>query len=229
MLSCKQNRIGDSMSNRRVLHAPFVSQHQPLWHAEKPGINTNDKLNFTDENGLKQGLWEERGWRNSLKSRINYVDDVPHGPYIIRENYYKVGTYNYGKKNGIERWTYTLDIPDNDLVVLFFSSDTLRWQAHPAADSGQLIPVKGIRVFDDSVWVEIPFYNGKIWYKGLYMHDKPKGTHQIYYPNGKLQGWVNYELLQAECYDSLGHVLSQDSVWWGGNNYLIVPKDFKKR
>jgi len=229
MYSCASKNLREPIRNSRCLHAPFSTHHQPLTLAEKQAFDPNNRLSFTDEKGLKQGLWEERGWRNSLNYRINSVDDIPHGAYIIKDNYFKVGTYNQGKKNGIERWTYTLDIPDNDLVVLFFENDTLRWQAHPAADSGQLIPVKGIRVFADSVFVEIPFYNGIIWYKGLYMHNKPEGTHQIYYPNGKLQGWVNYEIFQSEAYDSLGHVLSQDPVWWGGNNYLIVPKDFRKK
>ena len=129
----------------------------------------------------------------------------------------------------MERWTYTLDLPDNDLVVLYFEDDSMLWQAHPMSDTGQLIPVKGIRTFTDSVLVNVPFYKGQTWYRGLYIKDKPKGIHTIYYPNGKLQGWVNYDLLQAESFDSLGNCVSRDSVWWGGINYLIVPKNFRKR
>ena len=196
---------------------------------EDEANSVKQEKNFTDANGLKQGLWEERGWKNTLVSRVSYVNDVPHGPYIISDNYYKVGTYNYGKKQGLERWTYTLDKPDNDVVVLYFEHDSILWQAHPMADAGQLIPVKGIRTYTDSVFVNVPFYNGKTWYQGLFIRDKPKGIHKIYSPNGVLQGRVNYELFQAESYDSLGHVLTQDSVWWGGNNYLIVPKNFRKR
>lgn len=228
-LSSCTTEINKGSFQRLTDHVSPVLQHEKNDHIDSNALNAAKGLNFTDTNGLKQGVWEVRGWKNRLLSRVFYVNDIPHGPYILNDNYYKVGTYNHGKKQGVERWTYTLDIPDNDLVVLYFEDDSMLWQAHPMADAGQLIPVKGIRTFTDSVLVNVPFYNGQTWYRGLYIKDKPKGIHKIYYPNGALQGWVNYELFQAETYDSLGHVLTQDSVRWGGNNYLIVPKNFRKR
>lgn len=184
-------------------------------------IDYSDSINYTDNQGLRQGVWEERGWKNKLISRVFYIDDIENGPYIISDGYYKVGNYNQGKKHGVERWTYTLEVPDNDLVVLMFDNDSILWQAHPAADAGQLIPTKGIRLFNDSVLVNIPFSNGVIWYKGLYINKQPKGIHKIFYPNGELQGWVNYELLQAESFDSLGNFVRQDTVFKFKNNYAL--------
>ena len=228
-LSSCTTEINKLSFQRLTYQVSPVQDHKKNDAIDSTGIIEAKGLNFIDINGLKQGLWEERGWKNTLVSHVSYVNDIAHGPYVIKEGYYKIGTFINGKKEGVERWTYTLDSPDNDLVVIYFEDDSIQWQAHPAADHDQLIPVKGIDVFVDSSMVEVPFYNGQTWYKGLYIDNKPKGIHTIYYPNGKLQGWVNYDLLQAESFDSLGNFVSRDSVWWSGTNYLIVPKNFRKR
>ena len=62
----------------------------------------NSAINKTDENGLKQGQWEESINRSKVVG--NYVDDQRNGTWVFyhpNDIVQTVQTYNMGKKEGL--------------------------------------------------------------------------------------------------------------------------------
>jgi antitoxin component YwqK of YwqJK toxin-antitoxin module len=167
------------------------------------------RINYTDENGLKQGRWEEIGWKNRVVGMQTYVNDTLHGPWLSTHGITTSGFYENGKKQGYERQYYHNDADSNTLAVGYYVDDIGLWFSHPTADHGLLKPVKGMNVQVDSVYVKAPFHDGSLWYEGLFLRDEAIGIHKVYYPNGELQGLVDYGEASFVEYDSLGNLLRQ--------------------
>lgn len=89
-LSSCTTEINKGSFQRLTDHVSPILQHEKKDHIDANVLNAAQGLNFTDTNGLKQGVWEERGWKNTLVSRMSYINDILHGPYIIKDSYYKV-------------------------------------------------------------------------------------------------------------------------------------------
>ena len=150
-------------------------------------------LNYTDSNNLRQGKWIEKGYKDRVITIKHYKDDILDGYYYEFKGMQKDGYYSNGKRNGFFR-TYYDNIEDKKVMLLtLYENDSLLWQTHPAADKDYLIPIKGIRVFKDSIYVSAPHTNGKIWYEGLFINGKSKGVHKIHLENGIPKATVDYD------------------------------------
>ncbi|MDP3928411.1 MAG: hypothetical protein Q8R57_05275 [Bacteroidota bacterium] len=178
-------------------------------------IETSEKLNWRDENGLKQGKWIKK-----LKGKIieiaNYKNDTLNGYF---QSFEKGGGYegNYinGKREGMFKSWYVYK--KSLLSVVFCINDSLIWMGFPAADEKNLCPVKGFHIERDSVFISAPHENGKIWYVGHFCLLPSKnrghlttyayGTHKIYFRNGRIRGIVDYSKELIQEFDSTGKEL----------------------
>jgi len=153
------------------------------------------RLNYTDENGLKQGKWEEIGWKDRVVGFQFYLNDTLHGPWESTHGITTVcGDYEYGIKVGYEKYYFNEVTDSNNVSLLYYENGEPIWGVHPKSEQGLLILSPKSSIYRDSVYMKAPFSDGALWYEGLFVHDKPQGTHKVYYPNGALHGWVDYTL-----------------------------------
>ena len=191
---------------------------------EKPSYK--DSLNYTDENGLKQGTWEEYDKEINEDVSCYYVDGLREGQWYTLTGMRQEGTYKNGLREGYSRWYYGETNKHKVMVLSYFEKGEYIWSAHPAADHGQLTPIKGINVTGDSVYVKIPYKNGNLWYEGTLSEVESQrenyiGIHKVYYPNGVLHGLINYDDGWYKEYDTAGNLLV-DNTLWGRRLYTTI-------
>lgn len=179
---------------------------------KKPEV---EALNFTDDNGLKQGKWVKK-WKGNIVNVAHYKDNLLHGYYA----YYLAGNeiaydgnYVNGKREGM--FFYYYDYKSKSLMgESFYKNDTSIWGGFPACDKDRLVPLKGFGINKDTVFIQAPDYDGKIWYEGnfcirLEKHFNRKetvayGIHKVYFKNGKLKGIVDYDKQTIQEFDTNG-------------------------
>lgn len=150
-------------------------------------------LNYTDSNNLRQGKWIEKGYKDRVISIKHYKDDILNGYFFEFKGMERDGYYSNGKRNGFFRTYYDKIKDDKVMLLTLYENDSILWHTHPAADKDYLIPIKGIRVFKDSIYVSAPHTNGKTWYEGLFINGKYKGVHKIHSENGKPKATVDHD------------------------------------
>lgn len=155
--------------------------------------NNEEKLNQVDENNLKQGTWVTRGYKDRVVRIENFVNDTLHGYWFNWEGMQEEGYYNMGKKDGFFRVFYGNKSDSIVMSINLIGQDIKLWYGLPAADSETAIPHKGFSVLIDSMFVEAPHINGRIWYKGLFVNNTPKGKHEVFNKKGQLVADVNYD------------------------------------
>lgn len=174
-----------------------------------------ETINFTDSNGLKQGKWIKK-WRGKIVNIEHYKDNLLHGyyAYYIDGNVLVCdGNYVNGKREGLFFSYYDYK---SKLIGMesFYKNDTSIWFGFPAADGNKLVPIKGFGIHKDSVFIQAPDYDGKIWYEGTFKLQNNKyndiketiayGIHKVYFKNGKLKGIVDYDKKMMEEFDTNG-------------------------
>lgn len=159
-------------------NANFNIKTTPL--ATEKVIDTN----FTDKNGLKQGLWITKDNVYNITIVRNYKNDTLEG---ISKSY--------------EEW------PKHKLYgVSFYSKNKSKWSVLPnyfektTLKFTHVFALKGISIHEDSIYVKIPHENGRIWIEGSYIHvsdncnDLPTGELKSYYKNGQLKTIENWKV-----------------------------------
>lgn len=171
--------------------------------------------NFYDANHLKQGVWDFIE-NKKIKGYQTFKNDTLHGPsrhwnnypeQIITQEFYK------GIEHGLRKY---FDEKSLTMVVKFSMGKQL-WTAFPSVDARFPKPVKGGHVALDSVYIECPYANDTIWYRGLYLNHKPVGIHKMYFPNGRPRFEYNYSTLKIRTFDSSGKLVSDkkdDGTWF---------------
>jgi hypothetical protein len=176
---------------------------------KKPEVET---LNFTDANGLKQGKWVKK-WKGKNIEIKNFKDNILNGYYF--NNFYNPieGYYKNGKREGM--FFHYYDYKSKFIAMeSFYKNDTSIWSGFPASDKDRLVPLKGFGISRDSVFIEAPDYDGKIWYAGTFCFKFDKhynrketiayGIHKVYFKNGKLKGIVDYDKQTIQEFDTNG-------------------------
>lgn len=143
-----------------------------------------DEINYTDKNGLKQGFW------------------------IIKDTFQQQISEGYYKDNLIDSIfkRYQL-LPKPSLVSMsFYENGNILWslmpeyfnQTHPRFTKA--FALKGIIIYEDSVYVKVPYENGSIWFEGAYVRTfryqtgLPFGVLKSYHRNGKLHTIENWTI-----------------------------------
>lgn len=143
---------------------------------------------------------------------MTYVNDTLDGAWSSRNGININGFYEKGKKEGFERHFYHNPADSNTLALGYYENGTSLWFAHPNTNQGLILLAKGMQVHVDSVYIQVPFQSGSLWFEALYLMKEPVGGHKFYYPNGQLQGIVDHENETFIEYDSTGNLLRQGSL-----------------
>jgi len=156
--------------------------------------------NFTDKNGLKQGLWITKDTIYNFTKVRTYKNDTLEG---IAKNYE-------------ERPKHIL------LGISFYSKNKLKWSIMPnyfektTNKFTHVFALKGIVIHEDSIYVKIPHENGRIWIEGSYIHlgnnciDLPTGELKSYYKNGQLKTIENWKVRKK--IDEYGRVVGTSNL-----------------
>ncbi|WP_107037767.1 hypothetical protein [Brumimicrobium mesophilum] len=174
-------------------------------------VDYKDSINYTDENGLKQGRWV-RKWRGKLIESYNYVNDTLHGHF---ETEHKEGDYIKGKKEGFEFHYY--GEKESILSVSYYENGEFIWSGCPRAGRDYLIPPKNFQIKKDSIHIKAPYINGETWYEGDFcllpdplnkgrLSTFSYGVHTVYHMNGNIKGYVDYTNELITEFDSLGNL-----------------------
>jgi antitoxin component YwqK of YwqJK toxin-antitoxin module len=174
----------------------------------------SSRRNSYDANHLKQGVWDII-MNKKIKGYQTFKNDTLHGPsrqwinypeQIITKEFYK------GVEHGLRK---EFEGKRLDMVVKYRMGKQL-WAAYPSVDAQFPKPVKGGGAGLDSIYIECPYENDTIWYRGLYLKHKPVGIHKMYFPNGKPRFEYNYSTLKIKTFDSTGKLISDkkdDGLW----------------
>lgn len=161
--------------------------------------------NQKDSKGLKQGIWNILE-NNKLMGIETYLNDTLNGPYKYGDKRNSmIGQYKKGLRDGLWKW---YDYDTILLMVVKYELGKEIWSAYPLADTAFHTPMKGFGIYSDSVLIQCPYANGKIWYNRLFINKKPIGTHLMYYPNGKLKFEHNYETAKIKVFDKHGKLIT---------------------
>jgi len=107
--------------------------------------------------------------------------------------------YINGTKHGYEQF-FNLNESPEAKCLKYYQNDSLLWTMFPSADittfsSGEL--AKGIVCYSDSIYVKAPYSTGTIWYEGLFINGKERGTHLRYYKSGEVHLLSNYDIVDS--------------------------------
>ncbi len=174
-----------------------------------------ETLNFTDSNGLKQGKWVKK-WKGKIVNVEHYKDNLLHGyyAYYLDGNVLTYdGNYVNGKREGLFFAYY--DYKSKSIMMEVYYKNGIRiWGGFPACDKDRLVPLKGFEINRDTVFIQAPDYDGKIWYEGNFCLKFSKmntqkltyayGIHKVYFKNGKLKGIVDYDKQIIQEFDTNG-------------------------
>ena len=179
---------------------------------KKPDVET---LNFTDSKGQKQGKWVKK-WKGKIVNVEHYKDNLLHGYsayYLDGNEITSDGNYVNGKRDGLFFSYY--DYKSKSIMMEVYYKNGIRiWGGFPACDKNRLVPVKGFGINRDTIFIQAPDYDGKIWYEGNFKLQNNKyndiketvayGIHKVYFKNGKLKGIVDYDKQTIQEFDTNG-------------------------
>ncbi len=150
-------------------------------------IDYSDSINYTDENGLRQGKWIDM-WEGKVAGIKTYINDTLNGCFF---------------RGVIEEKNYSM--------LSYFNMGECIWSAF-GYDHQLLFPTKGFTLSKDTVLIQAPYYNGQLWYEGKFIKigNKRKyhcsvlhngvGIHKVYYENGNLRAEINYDNITLKLY-----------------------------
>lgn len=169
------------------------SNYQQIQIADSISNNKiRSEINFTDEKGLKQGFWK-------------IIDSINNE---IREVYYKDNEldsiskkFHFSQKNKL-------------LSLAFFQNGKMQWSVMPEYFNNthphytKAFALKGFIIYEDSVYVKVPYENGKIWFEGTYIQvynyktGLPSGVLKSYFKNGEINTIENWKLYKKPYYNN---------------------------
>lgn len=179
-----------------------------------PGKIDNTKKNSYDADHLKQGEWDIV-INKKIKGYQTFKNDTLHGPsrqWINYPDQIMTQEFHKGIEHGLRKYFEGKSLT----MVVKFDMGKQLWTAFPSVDAQFPKPVKGGSVSLDSAYIECPYSNDTIWYRGLYLKHKPVGIHKMYYPNGKPRFEYNYSTSKIKTFDSTGGLISDkkdDGTW----------------
>ena len=204
-------------------------------------IVSNEQINKTDKNGLKQGVWKEYFENERVKTESRYKDDQLNG-YV--KQYNRQGKLESATLylNGVEQSDEN-NIADFDVNTTYYSDGTPKStsvynkagkkdgvstcynsdgtiSATEIYKNGYLLR-KGIidaNGFYQGEWEEY-YLNGKIKSKGAYKNGKKYGKWEYYFTTGKIE--------QKGSYDANGKFTGEWN-WYYDNGNLLRREEFRK-
>ncbi|CAN5308209.1 hypothetical protein BH09BAC5_BH09BAC5_15360 [soil metagenome] len=168
-------------------------------------------LNSKDAKGRRQGKWDHY-WNGNITGFDTYKDNKLDGPYsywTASPGQMNEGQYKKGLRVGLQRYYYK---NGEYKGVIAFDNDSILWYGFPTADMYYDEPIKGFGIYSDSIFVECPYRNGTIWYKGLFVNKKPTGIHKMYYPNGNIRFLRDYNTQIVSVFDSTGKFIRKQQA-----------------
>lgn len=190
--------------------------HGEVKNIEQDSIieNTGDvlydetSLNKTDDNGLKQGVWEIQ-YNNKLWKRENFKNGKLNGKCFEFSANGEIHETQY--INGIRDGYYLHYEPkskSSKFLTRWEQGDKV-WSTFPVQIEKDLIPVKGfIYRGKDTIQITIPFNSGKTLSIGsIVKGGKPIGKHVIYYETQEIKAIVNYETDSVKTFDIQGDLI----------------------
>lgn len=205
-------------------YSSTTERHTPQWITDKSAqtaqedsiplvkefpIDYSDSLNYVDEQGWKQGPHIAKNEWGKVILEATYKNDTIVGYYRYWDGMQKDGYYENGKKHGNFNWYYN---NGSILLISHWEHDSIIWHAPYIANQFQGYPVKDLTMEVDSVYVEVPHPNGKIWYRGLFVNNKEVGIHETWYDFGVQHGILDYNTRKFTEFDSTGNIIRQDSL-----------------
>jgi antitoxin component YwqK of YwqJK toxin-antitoxin module len=170
--------------------------------------NTEIQKNILDSNNQKQGVWDIVK-NNKIQGFQTYKNDTLNGPYRKSPTNYpgqiEIGNFLSGLENGPIKY-YEKDTQLSS--VINFRLGKKLWMGF-LGNSSYPKPPKGFLIFVDSIFVECPYSNDTIWYKGLFLNKKPVGIHKMFYENGHLKFEYNYSNKKIKVFDRSGKLMKE--------------------
>lgn len=193
LLSCSEQPSSRPIVQKTSVKKVVEADTLPVDSASKDSASkASTKLNYIDSNGLKQGKWITKGYKEKVVKIETFHNDTLNGYWFNWDGMQEDGYYVKGKKHGFFRVYYGDKSEQNVMQLRFLQNDKVIWFAHPAADSRSAIPHKGFHTELDSILIEAPHYNDSIWYRGLFINNTPVGEHYVYDKNERLLSITNY-------------------------------------
>jgi antitoxin component YwqK of YwqJK toxin-antitoxin module len=176
---------------------------------------------IVDENGLKQGSWEEFFDNGAKKAEGNYKDNKHTGYwkfYYKNGNIEQQGLYNAkGNAEGEWKWFFSngrellvqqfqdgieegpmVEYDDTGKVIakgdFIEGQETASWYYNI---NNYIIEGKYVEGKRDGLWKEY-FPGGILRFSGSYIDDNPNGKHYYYWENGKMKEEGNYIMGKRE-------------------------------
>ncbi len=135
----------------------------PLAAQDDPGIN------FTDEDGNRQGYWEQIYANGNIRYKGKFINDRPVGEFL---RYFPSGS---------------------KMALMFFCDEGLRADAKLFYEDGNLA-AEGVYINEkkDSVWKYFSFYDQHLTSARTYSNGLKDGISTIYFPNGNIAETYTY-------------------------------------
>ncbi|MCF8253355.1 MAG: hypothetical protein K9H61_04210 [Bacteroidia bacterium] len=182
--------------------------------------NIRCDTNYIDEKGLKQGFW-------IINDSINNE---------IREVYYKDNELDSISKQ------FHFSPKDKLISLAFFQNGKIQWSVMPEyfnnthPEYTKAFALKGIIIYEDSVYVKVPNENGQTWFEGLYLKTKydrgwPSGELKSYYPNGQvntIENWSHckkYDMKSGRTFG--GSLLNGKFQMFDSSGKILIDTNFK--
>lgn len=172
------------------------------------------KTNYTDKNGLKQGVWKTFSG-NKLVKLETFKDGKLNG---VVKTWTWENTEKHFKNGVIDSLSFNYFKPDTTLAyfVIYFENGENIWHGFPTILNNHGFPIKPITIKKDTVQISIPFKNRATFYKGTFIKTnnygeecKGIGIHKMYYPNRNIKAEYNYDLMKVKIYDQTGNLISE--------------------
>ncbi len=155
-------------------------------------IKIKTEINFIDEKGLKQGLWKINDSLNNEIREVFYKDNE-------LDSISKI--FHFSQKNKL-------------VSLALFKNGKIQWSVIPEYFNNthpyytKAFALKGIIIYEDSVYVKVPYENGNIWFEGTYIRlnnyntGLPSGVLKSYFKNGKINTIENWKLYKKPYYNN---------------------------
>jgi len=214
-LSCQ---LHESENNPKKGEISSQKQAKERIVKDTPVTAPSFRLNFTDINGLKQGLWKTY-WNKKIWKEERYKDGHLHG---INREYFANGEIIQSKYiNGVKHGLSIHYHPDSSAArfITLWDNDKAIWLAFPNILESSFVSLKGFILHIDSAKLEIPYVSGKLLYSGTIIKKEPDinlgypiGIHKVFYETGELKALVDFDSRKLTVYDKGGEIIREEPI-----------------
>lgn len=176
------------------------------------------KTNFTDKNGLKQGIWITNSGRGKLKKTETFKDGKLNG-LALEQGYGEYSEYYY-KNNKLDSLYFSYKDLNSTLsnFIMNFENGEKKWTGFPLVTLRTGYYIKPFQLYIDTAYIWIPYKNGKVFYTGTFVKDKQNGEgigigkHTMYYRNGKIKASYDYDLDSMKVFTKEGKLYKESRI-----------------